>query len=450
MYKMDTGERIVDVRALLSLLLAGWRGLLVCGLVFSVLGAGFQGLRLLPRLRSSQQASVQEAAGEPLETDPVSLVEENLRRKQEYLNKSVLVKIDPGSEGRAYIYFDVFTEEMGRSQAEEEPIVVISEEQEGSEGTEVANASYMRAAKILNYYIRQLIYSTDYSALSEEMGVEVPYLMELVSVTVSDPATETGCIRTIYTDVEGARKLAEYLYARLEALQPEAEKEYGEHSLKISGIQAATVTDRAYNTFLKDRLQEINDLSTQRDNYYKNMGTNSGRQTAASGLRIRGLLKSCLKYAAAGFIGGVFLFALMKALYLIASGTVLSGGELSRQFGLEKLGELTGGETAYRIADMKIKNSAGAVSSVAVTGDIPESRLKEICSGLQSAEEGSAVTYTALTDIGSRPDMLKALSECGAVVVAVQPAKSKYRKIGELLETAHSYGKKTVGSIVVR
>ena len=472
---MESRERYISVSGLLRRLLAKWRVMLLTGILFALLAAGYKVSKTMKS--SSEKAGLTEEQQLLVDSYNAELdaVEENLLRKNRYLEQSILVRINPAAAGRATVNLSVRTEEMDR---EGESGAVSAGSIMGAPGTSpnlstlhTVSPGYRRAVQILAEYVNRAVWGTDWTGLEEELGTQGTYLNELISVDGEDDSIASVRLKVLYPDKEGAGRILSYVLQQLEEDYAEVEAIYGEHELVKGSQVVSTAVEKPLNTWMKDRLQEINDLSTQRDNFKKYMGTSQLLTEETGGVSMRSLIKPGIKYGIVGFAGGLILFVLIYALRLILSDLVLTGREVNRQYNLKKLAVVPAKETrgadalvekidgnymsshernvSIRIAAENIRKAAGESGDfckVALIGEPAKDILEDLLSALGTE---SGIELVTLSGLNRDPEALKKLDQCDGVVLVIRSMKTKYTDISDAIGTIEAYKKQILGSIVI-
>ena len=475
---MEKGERIVNISALFKNILKKWRGALICALLFALFGGAYRMMRLLPQVGNGeepQDTEVKEEGSADFSAE-YALIQENLVQKNRYLEESLKVKINPTAEGRAIMDLSIITPEMEQLTAigQENPEEISTGDSETVEQA-LSSAANARAFRILKYYENVVLSGlSDWGTLPEEMGTKPQYLSELVSVFSENDVSVSVNFLAISSDPDQAEKIMLEVKKNILAAEEEAQQIYGPHKLLTGSIQKGVITDKALYTWMKDRVQEINDLTTQRDNLVKNSGgavtsTKSGKKA----LSMKKAVSSSLKYAVAGFVAGLILYVVAVALILILSNRVLSARELNSQYGINKLACVPGvskagldrlaakidgsylsavnEDSALKIAAENVRcllSEKQEVKSIALIGDLSETEMRQLCEKLSLSSESGQVKYLNASGLNNKVEALRSLKEADAVILAARSGKSVYQNVNEILRTAVTFDKELLGSIV--
>ena len=505
---MESGERVIDLLALIRTVLKKWRRMLIFGILFALLSAVYFGV-----LKSGKAVEVVDSEVSVENESPnnyaaeLEIIDNSIANKNRYIQNSKLLQLDPNAVSRAYIRFSIQmddTEESSEAEGTGEEVAVqeVLDEQQVQEissadmadtaGADMAGAgengsdsiskvylddSSRKAVLILRHYINAVNYDTDYEKLASQLGMEKEYIRELVWASVEDEAALSGNIQAVYSDEENAVMIAEQALEILKEEKAAATGLYGRHKVIVEPAVVRTTSDRSYNTQLKERLQEMNDLKTQKDNFQKNFNLTEKvvEKLSDTGSENKISRKELVKYIVLGFILGCLLFLLVYAIFLVAAGVLLSSRELGRMFGMNKLAvvpdsrmkngldRLISGigsdrfssrdeRIAYQIAAENICEQLSGLSdsgSVAVVTDLEEETAFGAGQILEEFLKEKNIRAEVLPHLNQSPKELNELKSCDASVLLLRGGSSRLRHVSEFKNTLHTYKKTVLGSIVI-
>ena len=505
---MESGERVIDLLALIRTVLKKWRRMLIFGILFALLSAVYFGV-----LKSGKAVEVVDSEVSVENESPnnyaaeLEIIDNSIANKNRYIQNSKLLQLDPNAVSRAYIRFSIQmddTEESSEAEGTGEEVAVheVLDEQQVQEissadmadtaGADMAGAgengsdsiskvylddSSRKAVLILRHYINAVNYDTDYEKLASQLGMEKEYIRELVWASVEDEAALSGNIQAVYSDEENAVMIAEQALETLKKEKAAATGLYGRHKVIVEPAVVRTTSDRSYNTQLKERLQEMNDLKTQKDNFQKNFNLTEKmvEKLSDTGSENKISRKELVKYIVLGFILGCLLFLLVYAIFLVAAGVLLSSRELGRMFGMNKLAvvpdsrmksgldRLISGigsdrfssrdeRIAYQIAAENICEQLSGLSdsgSVAVVTDLEEETAFGAGQILEEFLKENNIRAEVLPHLNQSPKELSELKSCDASVLLLRNGSSRLRHVSEFKNTLHTYKKTVLGSIVI-
>ena len=505
---MESGERVIDLLALIRTVLKKWRRMLIFGILFALLSAVYFGVfrngkavEMVDSEVSVENESPNNYAAE------LEIIDNSIANKNRYIQNSKLLQLDPNAVSRAYIRFSIQmddTEESSEAEGTGEEVAVqeVLDEQQvqeissadmadtatadmagaGENGSESISKVYLddssrKAVLILRHYINAVNYDTDYEKLASQLGMEKEYIRELVWASVEDEAALSGNIQAVYSDEENAVMIAEQALEILKEEKAAATGLYGRHKVIVEPAVVRTTSDRSYNTQLKERLQEMNDLKTQKDNFQKNFNLTEKmvEKLSDTGSENKISRKELVKYIVLGFILGCLLFLLVYAIFLVAAGVLLSSRELGRMFGMNKLAvvpdsrmkngldRLISGigsdrfssrdeRIAYQIAAENICEQLSGLSdsgSVAVVTDLEEETAFGAGQILEEFLKENNIRAEVLPHLNQSPKELSELKSCDASVLLLRGGSSRLRHVSEFKNTLHTYKKTVLGSIVI-
>ena len=227
---MESGERVIDLLALIRTVLKKWRRMLIFGILFALLSAVYFGV-----LKSGKAVEVVDSEVSVENESPnnyaaeLEIIDNSIANKNRYIQNSKLLQLDPNAVSRAYIRFSIQmddTEESSEAEGTGEEVAVqeVLDEQQVQEissadmadtaGADMAGAgengsdsiskvylddSSRKAVLILRHYINAVNYDTDYEKLASQLGMEKEYIRELVWASVEDEAALSGNIQAVYS-----------------------------------------------------------------------------------------------------------------------------------------------------------------------------------------------------------------------------------------------------------
>lgn len=462
-------DRSINFGSLLELAVGKWKQMLLTAILFAVMAGLYKAVPLLRQMSAS--VSQEDTAKSSSVNLGEEYAQENLKAKQNYLEKSLIPQIDPQSEGRATA-----------------DIAIVFPDDSGDDTVTVANddddinvlSGKRKVAETSNYYVHYIENGIDWTQISEDMNTEAVYIKETVSVDNVDYGLGTATITVINKDKDDAVKIRDYVLDQIQKVDKAEASRYGTFDLVISNESDGYTTDPALFAWLANRLAEINTLSSAADTYFSNaskLGLSSVSSAGSTAsVTSRTVVREAGRYAAAGFIGGALLFILLYAIYIAAKGRVLSAKEFNARYGISPIAVIPqkdpatlhgfdlrkikrhaddysslSFDTCYKIAAQNLQELSGGKGTVALFGDIPGQLLQSVCDRLNRAvkeEQGNAIRVEVLSDLNRNPDALHTLSGCDAAVIVGRINGSEYGNTDQLVRTVSVYKKEIVGSII--
>ena len=482
MYKK---ERIVDLKALTRCVLEKWKGILVVALIAAVLFGGLKGFSLYKVYKQGQaQAEVETVPEEDSQGASKAIemrrINKQLDLKNAYFTESIMGDIDPTKEGFASADVIVsINDEMGEAPTQTEEAA-----QEGAaEGAAEAGSAEMqtgapqeyaktqnREMTILNYYGNSAIYRIDLTNAAQQLGTTANKLYELVSFKYSSNKNSFITIKVIYPNKEGAKLILDEVIAQLRQMEPEAQAQYGAHTMTVANELSATINDTSMYKWAYNRTTEIVQLINSKKTLDKNLS--SGADVVVEKTSKRDVVKGAAKQACAGAVGGILACVFLIVLYLLATGKVLSARELNNHFGLQKIACVPGRKFSTRKGLDKLVASIDASyynhpkravclqaadaglgilfnrgAQVALVSDLKAEYLDKICAELNKSGSGK-IRYYSVPCSEQTPEALAAIENCDAAVVVARAERSSYKGVGDVLSILSLLGREAVGSIV--
>ena len=313
MYKK---ERIVDLKALTRCVLEKWKGILLVALIAAVLFGGLKGFSLYKVYKQGQaQAEVETVPEEDSQGASKAIemrrINKQLDLKNAYFTESIMGDIDPTKEGFASADVIVsIDDEMGEAPTQTEEAA-----QEGAaEGAAEAGSAEMqtgapqeyaktqnREMTILNYYGNSAMYRADLTNVAKQLGTTANKLQELISFKYSTNKNSFITVKVIYPDQEGAKLILDEVLTQLQQMVPEAQAQYGPHTMTIANELSATINDTSMYKWAYNRATEIVQLINSKKTLDKNLS--SGTDVVVEKTSKRDVVKGAVKQAFAGAVG---------------------------------------------------------------------------------------------------------------------------------------------------
>lgn len=340
---MGIGDTISFVD-LLAVMIRKWRGICMSLLVFALLLGGYQAYRQISLAKDPKNSPEKieeryQTALEDYETQkenlqrPLKSQEKTLKSKEEYLEKSILIQIDPYDEYVANIVF-TFTNIDESAQLFRYPNTA---------------ADYL-PKKIRSQYM-ELWKSMDVSkdiGVAEYADAEWKYLSEVISVTSLEG--ELVSIQAVGATASDAEILAGAVYDYFETHQSVIAAGSAQHSFVVVNRTTKNVIDESLETKRENLETEIENLKTSIEDSKKAI-EDLKEPEREKGYSQMIIVKAVVKYAALGAIAGAFLACLLICCWAIFANRAISSFQLERIIGAPFLGSLRiSGSLAERLA----------------------------------------------------------------------------------------------------
>lgn len=345
--KCNLREREINIWELLWEIAYGWRFVLVCAVVFAVLGGGFGYWKTLEtrKIQAVQENITYESLLESLTVEEKQAVEQALYFEQKiqelevYQNNSLLMKIDPYEKNVVTLVYSIDTSSINQD--------VLSEEQNITEKLEATYMAYINNEG----YLRDI---ADEIELNE--NTELEYIGELVnsydkSYGISDSDSTTNYILNrdgiIYIFVTGedasqANEIADEVSKALTGYHTYLEEKIVKHDLiLVDRYQSCGYDEYLANMQLEiyttlDNMQEMKknimkDFSDAQLQIYSGEMNNYGSQVENSAVSI-------LKYVFLGLILGIIFACMWVVFQFIFGRHIHSSEEIESIYNIRLLG----------------------------------------------------------------------------------------------------------------
>ena len=452
-------EQEIDLRDLIFAVLRKWRLIVLVAFIFSVFLGGYKYVKELMNQNNEEYVAElkeqyttdqtkYEQSKKGYESD-IESFNASITNQEEYKEKSILLKVDPYNKGTASV--DVF--------------VKMSEIPENS-GITVTSVDF--ADGVVKAYASAIQQGGFLEDISREMGTELIYLKELITVT-TDYDSNMLNISVTYTDKEGAGKILDVILENLKSMHPDIQEHLGQHSLSIMNQNVGVMTDQTLADYQKLKVEDLtatNKKLEDTENALKGL-EEPAKPVALSRMSI---VKEGVKYGILGCLVGVFLVAFCVCIVYVMNGKVNTDEDLKNRFGLKHLGsfahitvnrsfsgidrwldrlegrEIISDETVVDIISANILGMINKGESVFLAGLVEENGLAGLTEKLQ--ERLSEVNLGFGTDIVRNAESLQNLQQYDIVILVESRRQTKLREIEEEIEIVRNMKKELLGYIV--
>ena len=466
----ETYEQEIDLKWLIYRVLRGWRTIVVWAIIIGVvIGAGSLGLYGLKRLDPEYMSEAELAfereyaswvATEENYVQQLANIEEAKREKEEYNEKSVLMKIDPLRDFHAsfelYVYYDYqIMPDMAYQNVDLSDRIL------------KAYATYMTNGELYQRIIDNVSYEIERRYLGEILGVSVDYGNNMISVSAQH---------------ESAEKCQEILNIVQEALQ----EKYADIAATIADHTLTTTNSAAYETvnLALQETQKANllavtnlDISMQETSEaYREWKISEDGAEPTPEYTLFEQIKTSIKLLIIGGIVGAVVVAVLIAFGALLSGKLLNPEDLKNRFGLRVIGQLPGkrvkkpfafvsrwfaafgGITAKpedydRLAKMvgsSIKSDLASreteCKKLAFTGTVSEKELRKAVDAMGLGKEFSVV---CAADVLTNAESIEKVAAADCVVLVEKQEQSMLADITKELEALKAWNKTVLGAVVV-
>lgn len=455
-------ENTVSLTDLLAVMIRKWKGTGISMLVFALLLGGYQGYKQYGLANDPENSPEKieeryQTALENYETQKEDLQktlenqEKSLASKEEYLEKSILIKIDPYKKYVTNIVFS-FSNIDDSAQLFRYPNTA---------------ADYL-PKKIRVQYI-ELWKSMDVPkdiGLAKYKDLEWKYLSELVSLTTLDG--DLLSIQAVGATESDAEELANAVYNYFDTHRDVIAASSAAHNFALLNRTTKNLIDEDLDTKQENLKKEIEDLKTTIENS-KQAVEDLAEPTKEEGYSVVTIVKAVAKYVILGAAAGMFLACLAVCCWWLFTNRISSSFQLELAAGTPFLGSLSiprslserlavkvMGERSWRDPEQAasyISRQAKACfpeeGTVLLLSTIPEGKA-----GVQMAELVKVLTkagcrVSAVTDALHDPQAVEAIQGCAAVVMAEVAGSSRIQAIRDTAAQVKLAKKPMLGVVLI-
>lgn len=456
-------EESVTLSELLAAVIRGWKKVIAVALVFAVLLGGFQAYRQIkaskdpensPKEIENRYQDAMESYDIQRENLEISLQDQlnELESEQEYIDHSLLMKLDPYNEYVTYIHLAISDLDEGAFQQifrqQDTPIDYLT--------------SKIQSQYLVVWQILDLADSLD---LPNGPKSESKYLQEVVTLE----RTEGSLLKiTGYgTSARESERLADAAYKCLLNQQDAVTDGSYPHRFSIVNKTTKSIVDLSLRESRQSHFDSIKTLTTNIENLQKQLDELTVPEHEA-GFSAVVVIKSVIKYIIAGAAGGVLLACFCIFVMAIFSSRAASSFQLERLLSIPYLGTGTVPGMMERLANYVVgertwKESEKAVSYVSeqvkallpagsqilILTTLPESRAEKSVSVLQSAIAAAGYTTHAVHDAAHNPKAAEDILQYERILLAEAVKYSSLIDIKSVLEQIRLYKKDAAGFVMV-
>lgn len=462
-------EPTIDLKDLLFHLLYRWRSILLGGIVLCLLLGGYRAVKNLtaPAVETKTQEEYDkemaeyQLALEKYELDQkvyqqnIDTYEKWLAQQNLYMEKSVLMHIDPYNKPIASVVFFVKLDD--------------------SEWDKIPNNDNLRldpTDSVIRAYTSEFYSVLDWKPLEEMTGVEKLYLRELISVDI-DYGTDTFAVTAIYSDLETVEKIISEIAGQIEGSYRNFDNTVAAHSLMQLNKSSAYTIDNGLANTQKDNAGKVNTYTQYiLDNRSNLEAMEEPEEPEAMTTEKVSVMQGLIKFLALGFAGGIFLMAVFYGVKYLFTGVLRNGREIREQYGCQLLGVFSRPDRkgAFSFVDRllermegtrskltektvsqciaaNILNLAGDKKSLLLTGTIPSEKLEKVARDVSVELKG--IQLQVMADMNRSPETLKQLSQCDGVVLVEERNVSKNAAVQAEQELLEAVKVPVVGYVVL-
>ena len=449
----ENQEREISLKDMLFSAMYHWKKMLLAALILAVALGGFMGYKSWKDATNPELVAKyeQEYADAMIlyEDEKTRLerelgdIEENIENQEEYLENSLVMKMDPHNvyEARASLYISTDYQIL----------------------PEMSYQNTDKTQLILAFYQAALTNGEVMGEIAENAGVKVKYLREVVSVTSQMDHILDITVR--HAEQEEAEKIMDQLLNNMAQIQVQLTESIEAHQVSTVFTSVSSDVDSnlaATQKAEKNMLQELKETLEVKQEELDEL-----KEPTQTALTTTGAIKDGIKWAILGAFAGIFAVAVVACVAFIVSDKVYSGDELKNRFGLKILGSVAAekkfsrldswlrgkegratanSDAGYDLIAMNVKNYGGEMKTLLVTGDGNEQLINRLVGVLQPK-----LPQVKLLCCGSLLQDAKAvqsLPECDGVLLVEKCGASRYSNIARTVERVKDAQKQLVGCII--
>lgn len=445
----------IDLKSLFFYILYRWRSVMVMAAVCCILFAAYKAVRLAemtPEERISPKIKEYEFEMAKYGLDVASYereIENNserLAQQQVYMEKSVLMHIDP--YGKPVATADILVR-LDNSEWESLP----------------GNLDLDPTDSLIKMYTSNFSAILDWDPIEKLTGNEKLYLEEILWVE-ADYNSNSITAGVVYSDGETAQKILDIMLSQILDRQEELSGGAGEHTLTVSNKALSYVIDhllaenqKAIRTSLTDYERSLIDLRKGLDDLKDNEPS-------------KPLIIGFVKYPVAGFVLGGLLTVIFYGASYFFGGRIHGEKSLQDHYGYQLLGVLPrrhkpgllscldrfldkrsstfrsrNPEETYERISITMKGMNPQVGRILVTGTVSMDNLRTFTEAMSQRLDG--VTLTASPDMNKDFETLRQLAKCDGVLLLEEENRSSASGISQEHECIKALDKPVVGYVLL-
>lgn len=444
-YKIE--EREISLKRMVFFCMHQWRKIVALALALALVMGGVRAVQrwqamsdpdVLAKNDMEYEMALQQYQDEKASLEAqVESLQKTIGNQQEYMDKSVLMAIDPYNFYRGTL-----------------SVCVNAKDPNQTNTILLAYQAALRAGDLIGQ-------------VAGEMGMEEKYLRELVTVSVDTSAETLNNLLTVSVanaSQEGAQQLLDLIAAGIETVNSQISGSVGKHDVNVVVCSVTACVDMNVSQLQKTELENQSAQLKLLETVQKQL--DSLEEPGENILTMKSVIKSGLKYAVAGGVVGVFLVLVWACVNFVLGSKLYSGEELKARYRVTLLADIVsrgkklrkldallnrwegrgvGCEAEYELAAANIRNYAGSARKILVTSTAGP----EAAGALVEALDGK--TGLELVSCGSLlrdPAALVNLAGCDAVLMVEKCRVSHYSAIGDALERISDAGKPLLGVVI--
>lgn len=316
----------------------------------------------------------------------------------------------------------------------------------------------------LTWYYKNFLedYSV-YQEIGEKVGIEAKYLMDLVSIWISN--SNTLFITASHPNEDYSQQIMEALQEKLYEVHNHLDSTIGKHTLTLMLNTCGVYVDET----LKDRQQSVYDemISYQDTLIDQKAELESLEEEGAP--EAPNALKAFLKWFVLGGIAGGALMVFCMAVPPLLSIRVYFPDALSSRYNLPVLGSIVHNSKKIDVITRWLRKQEGRLNQNSKENDqflaanlknhCADAREILLCNDISISESALVadtlhtylpeISLSAAGSITNDANALLLLPQCDTVIIVVTGKKSRNKDISKMLTMIHDCGKPTAGFVFI-
>lgn len=456
-------EESITLSELLAAVIRAWKKVLATALVLALLLGGFRAYRLISQSRAPEnfpeaiETRYQDAMKsydiqkENLEIS-IQDKQSELESEQEYIDNSLLMKLDPYNVYVTYI-------QLAISDLDESAFLQVFRQQD-------TPIDYL-ISKIQNQYLAiwQILDLTDSLELPQGPKAESKYLQEVVTLECAEGSLLK--ITGYGTTAMESERLADAAYNCLLDHQEAVIDGSYPHRFSVVNRTTKSIVDLSLRDSQKSHFTSVETLTTNLEALQKQLDELSEPEREA-GFSAAVMVKSIIKYMILGLAAGAFLACFCIFVMTIFSSRVASSSQLERLLSVPYLGtgtvpgrmerlanyivgERTWGDSERAVSYVveQIKALLPAGSPILILTTLPESRMGKSFSALQPAITAAGYPVHIVCDAAHNPTTAEEILRYEQIILAETVKCSSLIEIKSVQDQIRLHKKAPAGFVLV-
>lgn len=452
----NSHEEEMDLKDLIYAVCKAWRKVLIIGIIFAIAFGTYKGLPALKLVNDNANKEENQLAYEEslkdyetkleIYTEEKRNIEEEIDRKQIYLDSSLLMQIDPYEVTYSALDYYIVSETYNFS--------------------------------ILNYYVNYVKSSELYQDILNKCNIDadIKYFMEVLTIS-ADYDSNMLSIRLKYNDKDISNEIIQQVKESLNAKYLQIQGAVGNHIFNLVNESNAQTIDLSLQTNKDSYIDSLVELRSSLEAKEAEISTLT--KPDFNIISYSSALKSVIKYVVIGGVIGVFFAATCIIFAYISSDKLQDKKRIKSRFKLKILGDYAidkegkvfsfidryiakcfgqGPNTLNKIdiTDIVITNislilkSDESIKRILITSSILEEvEQKNIFNDFKNDHRLKNINIQYGNNIGTSASTLINAADSDAVILIEKKKSSSLSKIEQEIETINDLDKKVIGVILL-